>query len=219
MQSSEAAGFLGKPVEDLYGRHVGAIVGFSLKTNGDVDSVGVDLGSGSFAEVKSNRLLLHEQALIVVPMWKADVMRITGETGVLSKRISALQELAKDSQEGGSASQAQYDQLRAQYETRLAKVQESSDRLLQEMKGRMEEIDRADEAMAKFLVNVNIQFRSGEISEASFGLIRDQCATMKARNAKEREELTTAHAMVGQKENEAARPIEVQVPASGALSS
>lgn len=204
-------------MDDLYGRHFGAVVGFSLKTNGDVDSVGVDLGSGSFTEVKSNRLLLHEQALIVVPMWKADVMRITGEIGVLSKRISALQELAKDTQEGVAASRAQYDQLRAQYETRLAKVQESSDRLLQEMKSRMEEIDRADEAMAKFLVNVNIQFRSGEISEASFGLIRDQCATMKARNAKEREELTTAHAMVAQKEKEEARPIELQVPASGII--
>ena len=212
MQSSDAVGFLGKPVEDLYGRHVGAVVGFSLKTNGDVDSVGVDLGSGSFAEVKSNRLLLHEQSLIVVPMWKADVMRITGETGVLSKRISALLELAKDSQEG-EASQAQYDQLRAQYETRLAKVRESSDKLLQEMRSRMEEVDGADETMAKFLVNVNIQFRSGEISEASYGLIRDQCAAMKARNSKEREELVTAHAMFGQKD-EAPAPIEVQIPTS-----
>jgi hypothetical protein len=166
--------------------------------------------------VKSNRLLLHEQALIVVPTWKADVMRITGETGVLSKRISALQELAKDSQEGGSASQAQYDQLRAQYETRLAKVQESSDRLLQEMKGRMEEIDRSDDNIEKFLVNVNIQFRSGEISEASFGLIRDQCATLKSRNTTEREELKAAYATVGQKEGGvAARPIELTVPASG----
>jgi hypothetical protein len=213
MQSSEAVGFLGKPVDDLYGRHVGAVVGFSLKTNGDVDSIGVDSGNGSFTEVKSNRLLLQEQALVVLPTWKADVMRITGETGVLSKRISALHELAKDSQEGGVASQAQYDQLRAQYEMRLAKVQESSDRLLLEMKSRMEEIDRADDAVSKFLVNVNIQFRSGEISEASFGLIRDQCATMKERNAKEREELTSAHSMVGQKEKQEARQMEFQVTA------
>jgi hypothetical protein len=180
MQSSEAVGFLGKPVDDLYGRHVGAVVGFSLKTNGDVDSIGVDSGNGSFTEVKS---------------------------------ISALHELAKDSQEGGVASQAQYDQLRAQYEMRLAKVQESSDRLLLEMKSRMEEIDRADDAVSKFLVNVNIQFRSGEISEASFGLIRDQCATMKERNAKEREELTSAHSMVGQKEKQEARQMEFQVTA------
>jgi len=210
MQSSEAVGFLGKSVEDLYGRDVGVVVGFSLKTNGDVESVGLDQGSGSFTEVKAGRLLVHEQAMIVIPMWKADVTRITGETGVLRKRISALRELETDSK--GAAS-GQYEQLRAQYEARVAKAEESSEKLLQEMKGRMIEVDQQDEALAKFMVNVNIQFRSGEISDASFAAIGDHCATMMARNGKEREELTTAHAMLARKDE--ARPIEMQVPVSG----
>jgi hypothetical protein len=207
---------LGKSVGDLYGRHMGVVVGFSLKTNGEVESVGLDQGSGSFQEVKSGRLLLHDRALIVVPMWKADVMRITGEMGVLRKRISALQELTKDSNEDGPAAMAQYEQLRGQYEMRLAKIQESSEKLLQEIKNRIGELDQQDESLAKFLVNVNIQFRSGEIGEASFGLVSDQCGGIKARNAKEREELTAAHAMLLLKGEEEGRPIEVQVPASGA---
>jgi hypothetical protein len=212
MQSSEAVGFLGKSVEDLYGRHVGVVVGFSLKTNGDVESVGLDQGSGSFAEVKAGRLLLHDQAMIVIPTWKADVTRITGETGVLRKRISALRELERDSKESGAAS-GQYEQLRSQYEARILKMEESSEKLLQEMKGRMEELDQHDETLAKFLVNVNIQFRSGEISDASFGVISDQCAAMRARNGKEREELTTADAMLTRKDE--GRPMEMQVPVSG----
>jgi CdvA-like coiled-coil domain len=214
MQSSEAVGFLGKSVEDLYGRHAGIVVGFSLKTNSDVESVGLDQGSGSFAEVKANRLLLHEQALIVVPMWKADVTRITGETAVLRKRISALRELERDSKDDGTASPGQYEQLRAQYEARVAKTEESSEKLLQEMRRRMQEIDQQDEALARYLINVNMQFRSGEISDASFGVISDHCATMKARNGKEREELTAAHAMFERKEEEG-RPIELKVPITG----
>jgi hypothetical protein len=214
MQSSEAVGFLGRTVEDLYGRHVGLVVGFSLKTNGDVDSVGLDQGSGSFAEVKAARLLLHESALIVVPMWKADVTRITGETAVLRKRISALRELERDSKESGDASSAQYEQLRSQYEARVAKTEESSDKLLQDMKNRMQEIDQQDETLAKFLVNVNIQFRSGEIGDASFAAISDNCASIKVRNAKEREELATALATLARKEGEG-RPIEIRVPVSG----
>jgi len=213
MQSSEAVGFLGKPVEDLYGRNVGVVVGFSLKTNGDVESVGLDQGSGSFAEVKASRILFHEQALIVIPMWKADVTRIAGETGVLRKRISALRELERDSKESGAAS-GQYEQLRAQYEARVAKTEESSEKLFAEMKARMAEVDQQDETIAKFLVNVNIQFRSGEVSEASFGTISDHCAAMKARNGKEREELTTALSMIARKEDDG-RPIEMQVPVSG----
>jgi hypothetical protein len=213
MQSSEAVGFLGKPVEDLYGRNVGVVVGFSLNTNGDVESLGLDQGSGSFSEVKASRLLMHEKGLIVIPMWKADVTRITGETGVLRKMISALRELEADSKENGGASSGQFELLRAQYEARVAKTEESTDKLLQEMKGRMGEVDQQDETIAKFLVNVNIQFRSGEISDASFGVISDHCAAMKARNGKEREELTTALSMLSRKEE--ARPVELKIPLSG----
>ena len=213
MQSSEAVGFLGKSVEDLYGRHVGVVVGFTLKTNGDVESLGVDQGSGAFTELKSTRLQLQDHGVIVVPMWKADVMRITGETEVLRKRISALQELSKDPKEGGTASIAQYEQMRGLYETRLAKLQESSDKLLQEMKGRVE-LDKQDETFAKFLVNVTIQFRSGEINEESFKVIGDHCGAMKARNVSEREELTAAHEILGHKDGEG-RTIELRVPSSG----
>jgi hypothetical protein len=215
MQSSEAVGYLGKTVEDLYGRSIGVLAGFSLKTNGDVESLGVDQGCGSFAEVKSTRIVLHDQAVIVVPMWKADVTRTSGEMVVLRKRISALRELERDSNEGGPASAAQYEQLRTQYETRAAKIQESSEKILQEMKSRLEELDQHDQAVAKLLVNVNIQFRSGEISDATFGVISDHCAAIKARNAKEREELTTAQAMLSPNDEEG-RPIEIQVPVSGA---
>jgi hypothetical protein len=214
MQSSEAVGFLGKSVEDLYGRHVGVVVGFTLKTNGDVESLGVDQGSGAFTELKSTRLQLQDRAVIVVPVWKADVMRITGETEVLRKRISALQELSKDPKESGTASLAQYEQMRGLYETRLAKLQESSDKLLQEMKGRAEELDRQDETFAKFLVNVTIQFRSGEINEESFKVIGDHCGAMKARNVSEREELTAAREILGHKDGDG-RTIELRVPASG----
>jgi hypothetical protein len=213
MQSSEAVGLLGKSAEDLYGRQVGVVVGFSLKTNGDVESVGLDQGSGSFTEVKAGRLLLREETLVVIPAWKADVARITGETGVLRKRISALRELERGSREGGAASSGQYEQLRAQYEARIAKIEESSEKLLQEMKGRADEIDQQDETVAKFLVNVNIQFMSGEISDASFGVVSDHCAAMKARSDKERQDLTTALSLLGLKEE---RPtVELQIPISG----
>jgi hypothetical protein len=206
-------GLLGKSAEDLYGRQVGVVVGFSLKTNGDVESVGLDQGSGSFTEVKANRLFLQEQALVVIPAWKADVARITGETGVLRKRISALRELERDSKESGEAASGQYEQMRAQYEARIAKIEESSEKLLQEIKSRTDEVDREDETVAKFLVNVNIQFRSGEISDASFGVVSDHCAAIKARNGKERDELATALSMLGLKDE--GPTVELRIPVSG----
>jgi hypothetical protein len=214
MQSGDIIGFMGKHVEDLYGRDIGAVVGFTLKTNGDVESVGLDQGNGSFAEVKSGRLVLHEQSLIVVPSWKADVMRMSGEAGVLKKRVSALKELARDSRTD-SAAVGQYDQMRAQYEARLVKIQESMEKLLQEMNARISELDVQNLALDKFLAPINIQFRSGEISEAAFALVHERCTALKARNMREKEEVAGAYSMLIVKDEEA-RPIEVPVPASPA---
>ncbi len=218
MQSIEAVGFLGKPARDLYGRHVGVVVGFSLKTNGDIESVGVDQGNGSFSEVRSNRLLLHEDGLVLVPLWKADVARISGEIGVLRRRLAALDDIKNDQTEDGSIPAEQYEQLRAQYEARIAKMQESSEKLTQEINFRMEELSRQDEAIAKFLVNVKIQFRSGEITEESFHGISDQCAAMKARNGKEREELLTVYGMLApQAKEQEVHQSQVQIPMAGVI--
>jgi len=74
------------------------------------------------------------------------------------------------------------------------KLQESSDKLLQEMRGRVEELDRQDETFAKFLVNVTIQFRSGEINEESFKVIGDHCG---ANEGEEREREGRAHGRPG----------------------
>lgn len=193
MRPTEAAGCLGKPVDDLYGRRIGVVVGFSIKTNGDVDSLGVDQGSGRFAEIASERLVAYERSYIVVPTWKTELIRVTEETTVLRNRLLALQELSKDAEDGGAPG-LQYDQLAVQYRGRLAKIRESRDKLLKEIDARMEELDRHDQAMARFLVNVNTQFRSGEMTEASFHLVREQCGGLKAKNSKEREELAGAHA-------------------------
>lgn len=196
MEPSDVLRFIGRPLSDLYGRHVGLVAGFSLKTTGEVESIGVDSGSGSFEELRSDRLILYDASLIVIPGWKAELIRITGETGVLRKRLLALQELGKDP--ATPSAKAQYEQLGAQYRGRLAKVRESTGKLLQEIKTRAEELDRDDQAIERFMVNVGVQFRSGEVSEAAFGLVSDYCGRLKAKNSKESEELASARAILTQ---------------------
>ncbi len=196
---------------DLYGRQMGVVAGFTLKINGDVESVGLDQGSGSLTEVKGSRLLCHEQTLIVVPMWKAEVTRVTGESEVLRKRVSALLELERDSKEKGTAT-AELEQMRSQYEARAAKLEESSLKSLEEMRSRVKEIEEQDQTISKFLLNVSVQFRSGEISDSSFAVINDRFSAMRSRNTKEREELQTALAMLSKKES--AQVVEMPVPTS-----
>jgi len=188
---------MGKPLSDLYGRTIGVVVGYSLKTNGDVESLGVDQGSGRFAEVGAERLVFYERSYIAVPTWKTEMIRITEETTVLRNRLLALQELSKDAEEGG-ASKAQYDQMGVQYRGRLVKIRESRDRLLKEIDARIEELDHHDQSISRFLVNINMQYRSGEITDQSYRAVSDQCGGLKAKNSKEREELAAARATLVQ---------------------
>lgn len=190
MRPAEAVAQLGKPLEDLYGRHVGLVVGFTLRTDGDVDSLGVDFGSGRFREVTSARLIVYDRTLVVVPEWKAEMMRIADETGVLRKRLLALREMGKD--ETGPAAMLRYDQLQTQYRSRLAKLQESRERLLQDISARMEEIDQQAHALERFMISVNVQFRSGEMGEASFAEATQRCGSMRAKDSRELEELSDA---------------------------
>jgi CdvA-like coiled-coil domain len=208
MQTGDIAGFVGKHVDDLYGRDVGVVVGFTLKTSGEIESVGIDQGNGSFAEVKSGRLMFHEQRLVVAPSWKAEVMRVSGEAGVLRKRVSALKQLAKDSKRD-SAAVTQYDQMRAQYEARLTKIQESLEKLLGEMNHRIAELDVQNQTLDRFLLTVSIQFKSGEIGEAAFGQVNEQCGGLKARNIREKEEVAAAYGMLIAKDEE---PRQVEAP-------
>jgi len=189
MRSAEAVGFLGRPIEDLYGRQVGVVVGFSLKTDGDIDSLGVDEGSGSFREIASGRLIVYDRALVVVPAWKVELMRTTEQKEVLRKRLLALDEMGGEAERGAKA---QLDQLRIQYRSRLVKLQESCERLLQDIDSRMDEIAQQDEAVARFLIEVKVQFGSGEIDEESFSKVTAKCGSMKTKNTMEFDELSAA---------------------------
>jgi len=69
------------------------------------------------------------------------------ETEVLRKRISALQELSKDPKESGTASLAQYEQMRGLYETPPRQAPESERQAAPGDEGRVEEPRQADETL------------------------------------------------------------------------
>jgi hypothetical protein len=72
---------------------------------------------------------------------------------------------------------------------------------VQRIVGRVEELKQQDERLTKFLMNVKVQFRSGELSEDSFRAIDEAFNAMKARNAKEREEISEVLSMLGRGES------------------
>lgn len=174
-----------RPVKDTYGRYVGFVVGFSVDTSGELRSIGVDTGNGVFSEYPSKRLVSAPDGFVVIPTWKLDCESLGKEIEGVKRRAKALQELAKD----GEVQRTLFDEMMGKYTEEAGKIQDSYKTLGEEMLVRTQELDLQKESLDRFLVNVKVQFRAGEIDEGAYKVASECCQAMEGRNARERDEI------------------------------
>lgn len=183
---SEAIGKLvNKPVKDSYGRYVGFVVGFSVESSGELTTVGVDQGNGEFAEYPSKRLAYTSDGFIVIPEWKIGCEALGKELDGVRKRAKALQDLAHE----GEIPQAICQEMMAKYSEEADKTQESYRSLTQGMVVRVGELEEQNGTLERFLANLKVQFRAGEIDEGAFKVSSECCQAMLNRNSQETGEL------------------------------
>jgi len=185
MRAEAMEKLVNRPVKDTYGRYVGFVVGFSVDTSGELRSIGVDTGNGVFSEFPSNRLVSAPDGFVVVPGWKLDCESLGKEIEGVKRRAKALQDLAKE----GEVQRPLYDEMMGKYTEEAQKIQESYKTLGEEMLVRTQELDLQKESLDRFLVNVKVQFRAGEIDEAAYKVASECCQAMEERNAHERDEI------------------------------
>jgi CdvA-like coiled-coil domain len=177
---------VGRPVKDAYGRYVGSVVGFSVDTSGELSSIGLDQCGGEFHEYASNRIISDKEGFVIIPRWRVDAEGLARETETVVRRAQALADLKKE----GEIPAQLYDEMRGQYDEQLKSLQESYSNLAQEVRGRADELDRQAQAFDRFLVNLKVQFRSGEIDEGTFKAEAEYCSAIRHRDMREREDLT-----------------------------
>jgi hypothetical protein len=186
MQTEDIRGLVGKSVKDLYGRHIGFILGFSIEGAGKVKDVAIDIGSGQFREYPGSGFVIGEDGLLMVPQWKVDTESLGKESVVVRKRIDALRSLVKD----GEVTQQLYESMTNKYDSKLKSFEESYIRLSQNLETRIKQLDSEIETIERFLVDVRVQHRSGEIDDESYEVISANCSALRAKNLQEKEELT-----------------------------
>jgi len=174
-----------RPVKDTYGRYVGFVVGFSVDTAGELRSIGVDTGNGVFSEFPSGRLVSAAEGFVVIPTWKLDCERLGKEIDGVRRRAKALQELASE----GEVQRTLFDEMMGKYTEEAEKIQDSYKTLGEEMLVRTQELDLQKESLDRFLVNVKVQFRAGEVDEGAYKIASECCQAMEERNAQERDEI------------------------------
>jgi hypothetical protein len=186
MRAEALEKLVNRPVKDTYGRYVGFVVGFSVDTSGDLKSVGVDTGNGEFTEFPNERIVSTAEGFVVIPSWKVECDSLGKEMEGVRRRAKALQELARE----GEVPRTLYDDMMGRYQEEAAKIQGSYKSLAESMVVRIGELEGQKESLDKFLVDVKVQFRAGEIDEAAFKVAAESCQAMQTRNSQEMSELS-----------------------------
>ncbi|MDG6903030.1 MAG: CdvA-like protein [Nitrososphaerota archaeon] len=174
-----------RPVKDSYGRYVGFVVGFSVDTSGELKSIGVDQGNGEFTEYPSQRIVSASDGFVLIPAWKVECDSLNREVDGVRRRAKALQDLARE----GEIPRSIYDDMMSKYSADASKIQGSYKSLAEGMVVRIGELEGQREALQRFLVDIKVQFRAGEIDEAAFKVAAESCESMQARNSQEMDDL------------------------------
>jgi len=121
----------------------------------------------------------------VIPAWKVEAENLKREIDTVRKRVQALDGLVKD----GEIAHTMYQQMVDQYNQQLKSFQESHSALLQNLATRLDDIEGRSESLDRFLANVKVQFRAGEIDEGTFKVASEYSTSMRTKNGKEIEEI------------------------------
>jgi prefoldin subunit 5 len=188
MRSEALEKLVDKPVKDTYGRYVGFVVGFSVDPSGELKSVGVDQGNGEFTEYPSARIVSAAEGFVLIPAWRVECDALGKELDAVKRRVKALQDLARE----GEIPRALYEEMAGRYSAEASKFQESYKSLTEGMVVRIGELEGQRETLDRFLVDIKVQYRAGEVDEAAFRVAAESCQSMQKRNSQEMEDLSKA---------------------------
>src|SRR5215831_8409373 len=89
----ESKALLGKGATDLYGRHLGRVIGIDRTPFGELAGVQIESVGGNILTAKTRQLALTPKTVKVTPEWKVNAHETISELATLRKRITALESL------------------------------------------------------------------------------------------------------------------------------
>src|SRR6266699_836330 len=85
--------FLGRPLQDPYGRTFGKVVGINANLKDEITGVGIEVGNGEFVQCPGDRVTISADTLVLAPTWKVEAEEFRKEFDVVTRRLRALNEL------------------------------------------------------------------------------------------------------------------------------
>ncbi|ABU82175.1 CdvA-like protein [Ignicoccus hospitalis] len=164
MEISFVEQFVGSHVQDPFGRVVGTLVSVYSNIDGEVEAVELALGENKFTTVPAERLGKKDGKLVIMPLWMSEARSVYRKLDTAMRRLKALETMSNNDDFNPdlvAEAKKKVEQQMSKLKERLADVK----RMIRE---RINELEDQMIQMEKALVNLQMSYIAGEISERRY---------------------------------------------------
>ncbi len=168
--SEEKLAFVGKQVKDIYGTYIGRVVGIITEIDGEIETVGVDCGSGGLKQLPYEQLVMQGDYVFFIPRWRLDAQKLLRQKSLTLKRVKALQDIVAENDSMKEDAELVY----MKYEKKLRDLEEVERQVSDNLNSRLAELDTEGKNVKSVLFDAKLQFRSNEMKEETYQQIKVQ---------------------------------------------
>ena len=163
---------IGKNVKDMYGTFMGKVVGTITDIDGSIQSVGIDCGSQGLQQIQYEQLVVQNNVVIFIPKWRLDSQRLIREKQLTLRRLKALIDIVSENDDMKEDAEI----IHEKYKSKLVTLNETENQIKAKFEARLTELDEQMKSAKMLLFDAKVQFKSNEISEATFETVKS-CTT------------------------------------------
>ncbi|MEW6043822.1 MAG: CdvA-like protein [Thermoproteota archaeon] len=159
---------IGKQVKDMYGTQMGKVIGTITDIDGSIQTVGVDCGLQGLVQIPFEQLVVQGDVVIFIPKWRLDSQRFLREKGLTLRRLKALIDIVSENDEMREDAEI----IHEKYKSKLLTLEESEKEITAKLAARLEELNTQMKTVKTLLFDAKVQFKSNEITDSKYDLIR-----------------------------------------------
>lgn len=177
---------IGKQVKDMYGTQMGKVIGTITDIDGSIQTVGVDCGLQGLNQIPFEQLVVQGEVVIYIPKWRLDAQRFLREKGLTIRRLKALIDIVSENDEMKEDAEI----IHEKYKSKLLTLEEAEKQISSALGSRLEELGAQLKTVKTLLFDAKVQFKSNEISEAKYDLIKTHTGEIMEHIDHEKAEIT-----------------------------
>src|SRR3989338_10528681 len=159
---------IGKKVKDMYGTHMGKVIGTITDIDGSIQTVGIDCGLEGLRQVPFEQLVVQGEVVIFIPKWRLDSQRFLREKGLTLRRLKALIDIVSENDDMRDDAEI----IHEKYKSKLASLDEAEQQIKTKLEARLTELDEQLKSAKMLLFDAKVQYKSNEISDNTFETVK-----------------------------------------------